>query len=157
MRLYLPAALALCASLSAQAQVVPTSVTAASPDPNGKVPGFNLVPGAGIANWANGLAQAVLVHGNYYNFCVSLASATANGQATVSYAVMRGKARLLSKVIIKGSQLPVGSDSVWYFCSGYTQIPNSPGNATLVGTVSYLATGSTKPAIAKTTTQVFLQ
>ena len=60
-------ALASASIIPARAQVFVTSVTAAIPDPNGKVPGFNLVPGAGIENWSNGVAQAVLMHGHSYN------------------------------------------------------------------------------------------
>ena len=69
------AAFATMAALPASAQVFVTGITAAVPDPPGKVPAFNAVPGAGITTWSNGVAQAVLTAGQTYNYCVSAASA----------------------------------------------------------------------------------
>lgn len=156
MRITLAAVLAATlTTFSAHGQVLVTGITASFPDPNGKVPTFNGVPGAGIANWDNSLAQGVLVQGDYYNFCVSLAAATASGTASVSYAVTRGKTKILSATIVKS--LTVGTDGVWYECSGYTKLPSSPGKATLAAIAEYTATGSTKPVKSKLNVPVILQ
>jgi hypothetical protein len=129
----------------AQAQVYATSIVATHPDPEGKVPAFNVVPGAGIATWSNGLAQAVLTHGQYYNYCVSLGSAAAKGSANVSYRITRGKTVIQSATIITAKAFKVGPNGVWYYCSGYRVLPSSPGPATLTGIVGYIASGSTTP------------
>lgn len=159
-RLAALAALAVLAAAAAPAvhgQVLATSITASFPDPNGKVPGFNLVPGAGIANWSNSLAQAVLTHGSYYNYCVSLGSGNVTGKATVSFKLARGATVIQSKVIIPASKFSVGANGVWYYCSGYLQLPSSPGIATLSGIVAFKATGSTKPVTSKVAYPVLLQ
>jgi hypothetical protein len=147
----------VAASAPASAQVYVTSVTAAIPDPNNKVPGFNKVPGAGIENWANGVAQVVLVHGQSYNYCVSLGSAKANGTAGVTYTIARKKTIIQSGVIIAPGGLTITADQIMYVCSGYTVLPTSPGTATLTGTVSYTPNGKTKAAVSKVTTGVVLQ
>ena len=134
-----------------------TSITAAIPDPNGKVPAFNAVPGAGINNWSNGWAQAVLVAGQAYNYCISIGSGVAQGKATVSYKISRGAAQIQSGTIIKASQYKVGPNGIWYFCSGYTVLPSSPGTATLTGTVAYTANGSKKPVSSKLAVPILLQ
>jgi hypothetical protein len=153
------AAFALVAAsvMPAHAQVFVTSITAAIPDPNGKVPGFNLVPGAGIENWSNGVAQAVLTHGQSYNYCVSLASGTANGKASVTYKIARGKTVIQTGTIVTAKNLPIGPDGTWYLCSGYQVLPSSAGTATLTGTVAYTASGSNKPKLSKLSVPVLLQ
>ena len=141
------AALALAAlAAQAHAQLLVTSVTASFPDPNGKLPGFNLVPGAGIPSWSIGLAQGVLTSGQSYNYCVSLASGNDTGKATVSFKLARGSTVIQSHTIIKASQYSVGPYGVWYFCSGYMALPNSPGAATLSATAAFTA-GSGKKAV----------
>jgi len=149
--------LAVAATVPARAQVFVTSITAAIPDPNGKVPGFNLVAGAGIENWSNGVAQAVLTHGSSYNYCVSLASGAASGKASVTYKIARGKTVIQTGTIISAKNFPVGPNSVWYLCSGYQVLPSSAGTATLTGTVDYTAAGSTKPKASKLSVPVLLQ
>jgi hypothetical protein len=162
MRIYLVAALSAsalvaAASAPAQAQVYATSITAAFPDPNGKVPGFNLVQGAGITNWSNGVAQAALTHGQPYNYCASVGSGTANGKAKVAFKIARGSTVIQTATIISAKNFTVGSNGVWYFCSGYLALPNSPGTATLTGIVSYYASGSKKPVNSTTSVSVLLQ
>ncbi len=141
----------------ARAQVYATSVTASFPDANGKVPAFNAVPGAAIPTWSNGLAQAVLTHGQAYNYCVSVGSGTASGNASVAFKIARGKTSIQSKTIIAAKDFPVGSNGIWYYCSGYLVLPSNPGAATLTGTVAYTATGSKKPVTSKVVTSVLLQ
>jgi hypothetical protein len=151
------AALALAAALPApaHAQLYATGISASFPDPNGKVPAFNAVPGAGIQTWSIGYAQAVLVHGHAYNYCVSLGSGTATGKANIAYKITRGKTVIQTHSILK--QLTIGSNGIWYECSGYTVVPNSPGPATLTGTTAYFATGSTKPVTSKVSSSVLIQ
>ena len=120
------AALALAAS-PARAQLYVTGVTATIPDPNGKVPAFNAVPGAGIATLSTGFAQAVLIHGNSYNYCVTLASADTNGKGQVSFSLKRGAAVILSDIIIKRSGYTVSPNGVWFYCSGYIGRARQPG------------------------------
>ncbi len=149
MRIYnlatLAAAACIVTAAPARAQVYVTSVTAAVPDPNGKVPGFNKVPGAGIENWANGVAQVVLVHGQSYNYCVSLGSGRANGTAGVTYTIARKGTVIQTGVIIPVGGLAIAATSIYYVCSGYTALPSSPGTATLTGTVAYTPAGGKKP------------
>jgi hypothetical protein len=149
--------LAVIISIPAHAQVFVSSITAAIPDSAGKVPGFNKVPGSAIENWANGVAQVVLTHGQPYNYCISLGSAAANGTAGVTFTIARKTTVIQSGVILPPGGLTVGADGIWYLCSGYTALPDSPGKATLTGTVSYTATGKTKPVISKLTTDILLK
>jgi hypothetical protein len=135
-------ALASAAPLPARAQVYVTGILATFPDPNGKVPALNAVPGAGIQTWSNGLAQAVLLHGQTYNYCIAIASATADGHASVAFKIARGKTIIQSGTILTAKQFQVGPNGVWDFCAGFHTLPSSPGAATLTGTVVYKATGS---------------
>jgi len=141
----------------AQAQVYATSIVATHPDPDGKVPAFNVVPGAGIPTWSNGLAQAVLTHGQSYNYCVSLGSAAAKGSADVSFRITRGKTVIQSATIITAKDFKVGPNGIWYYCSGYRVLPKSPGAATLTGIVGYKATGSTVPTNSVVNVAVLLR
>ncbi len=149
--------LALAASAPAHAQVFVTSVTAAIPDSAGKVPGFNKVPGSAIENWANGVAQVVLVHGQSYNYCVSLGTSAAKGTAGVTFTIAHKSAVVQTGVIIPPGGLSLAADQIMYVCSGYTALPDSPGKATLTGTVSYTPTGKTKAVVSKLTTGVVLK
>lgn len=145
------------AVLPARAQVYVTSITASFPDPNTKVPAFNAVPGAGIPTWSIGLAQAVLVHGQSYNYCVSLASNTASGRASVAFKITRGKTVIQSATIVAAKDFILGNNGVWYLCPGYTTLPSSPGAAILTGTVVYKAAGATKPTDARLSVPILLQ
>ena len=147
----LAAILATGIAVSAHAQMLVTSITASFPDLAGKVPGFNLVPGAGIANWSIGLAQGVLTSGQQYNYCVSLASgsATASGSAKVSYKITRGSTVIQTATIITAAQFPVGPNGVWYLCSGHQVLPSSPGAALLTASVAYKANGSATSVTSK--------
>ena len=147
----------LAMNATAQAQVVVTSVTASFPDSAQKVPALNAVPGAAIPTFSDGLAQGVLTHGQFYSYCVSLASATATGKATVSYRISRGATTIQAATIIPSSKFSVSSNGIWYWCSGYKALPNSPGAANLSGTVAFIATGATKPVVSHTTAAILLQ
>jgi hypothetical protein len=141
----------------ARAQVYATSVTAAHPDGAGKVPAFNAVPGAAIASWSNGLAQGVLVHGQLYNYCVSVASGAAAGTATVSFKIVRASKIVQSKTIIAAKDFKVGANGVWYYCSGYLTLPNSPGAAQLIGDVTYKANAAKTAVTSQTASSVLLR
>ena len=150
-------AFALAAAMPAHAQLVVTGISATLPDPNNKVPAFNVVPGAGIPTWSNGLALYVLTHGQSYNYCVSLGSGTASGKAKVSFKIARGKTVIQSGTIIAAKDFPVSSDSVWYFCAGFHVLPNSPGAATLTGLAAYTPTGGGKTVTSKLNVPLLLQ
>jgi hypothetical protein len=141
---------------TATAQVYVTSIIAVFPDPEGKVPSFNSVPGAGIPTWSNGLAQAVLKHGVSYNYCLSIATGKAEGKASVSFRIARGAKVLQSGVILTASQFSVGSNGVWYECAGFHKAPRSPGAASLIGIVTYTGTGATKPLVSKLSVPILL-
>jgi uncharacterized protein GlcG (DUF336 family) len=159
MRLFIAmplAALALAAT-PAKAQLYVTGVSATFPDPNGKVPAFNAVAGAGIPTLSTGFSQAVLTHGQSYNFCVTLASAEASGEAQVSFSLKRGKTLIEGGVIIKRPDYKVGANGVWFYCSGYMTTPDSPGAAILTGTSSYLASGATKSVVSHVSVPVLIE
>ena len=141
----------------AQAQVLVTSITANFPDANGKVPAFNVVPGAAIPTWSTGFAQGVLTHGQAYEYCLSIASGNAKGKASVSFRISRGTTTIQSAVIIPASKYPVVANGIWYYCAGYKVLPTSPGPANLTGIVAYFPTGVTKPTVTHLTVPILLQ
>jgi hypothetical protein len=145
------------AATSASAQIYVTSITASFPDPNGKVPVLDGVPGAGVDNWAMGLAQGVLTHGQTYNYCVSLASATADGNVELDFKIKRGSTDIQGGTILAYKDFKVGSGGVWYECAGYHTLPDSPGPATLNATAYYKAHGTTKPVVSVLNVPVLLQ
>jgi len=151
------AAFATMMAVPASAQVFIASITAAVPDPNGKVPAFNAVPGAGIETWSNGVAQAVLTGGQSYNYCASAAAATASGRASLSFKIDRGTAVIQSATIVKPKDFRVGSNGVWYFCSGYLSLPDSPGAAKLTAIMVYTPTGTTESQKVELSVPVLLQ
>ena len=88
---------------------------------------------------------------------MSLASGTANGKASVTYKIARGKTVIQSGTIITAKNLPIGPNGTWYLCSGYQVLPSSAGTATLTGTVGYIASGMTKPKLSKLSVPILLQ
>lgn len=149
--------LGVLAAGPACAQVLTTSVTAFVPDPNNKVPAFNAVPGAGIVTWSTGLAQGVLVGGQSYTYCVSLATATVDGNASIAYRITRGSTVIQSAVLIAAQKFKLSSNSVYYYCSGYTALPKSPGAAVLTGIVTYKPAGTMVTQASKASADVLLQ
>ena len=139
------------------AQVFVTSVTAAIPDANGKVPGFNKVPGSAIQNWANGVAQVVLTHGQSYNYCVSAGAAKANGTVGVTYTIARNSTVIQAGTIVPPGGEPVSPGSIFYVCSGYTALPDSPGRATLSGVVTYTPSNGGKATDSQLRTNLVLK
>jgi hypothetical protein len=157
MRIALTALAIAVAPVAAQAQVYVTSIIAVFPDPDGKVPAFNVVPGAGIPTWSNGLAQAVLTHGVTYNYCMSIGTGTANGKASVAFRIVRGQTVLQSGTILTANQFTLTSNGVWYLCAGFHQAPNSPGAANLLGIVNYTAKGATKAVVSKLSVPILME
>ena len=144
-------------AVPATAQVFVTSIIATNPDPNGKLPGGNLVADPNYPNWTNGYPQSVLVVGQSYEYCVSVASGRANGSASVAYAIVRGKTVIQQDTFIEPSQFPVGKGGVWYWCAGYHELPDSPGKATLEATVVYTPNGETTSQKSEISVPVLLQ
>jgi hypothetical protein len=99
---------------------------------NNVVPTLNTYPGANIRTWSDGWSQAVLTGGDSYEYCVSVASATASGTGSIAYKIVRGKTVIQTATVI--DSFPVGSDGIWYYCAGYQQLPKSPGAANVVAT-----------------------
>lgn len=129
-------------SLSAAAQaapaatpvIVPTVITPTYIDPNGKVPVLNGVPGAGVINLDLGFPVGVLVHGNSYIYVLALTDVSFTGTCTLSYKltqVQGGVPVTLDSNSMNRSQSP----GVWAWVFPGKAIPNSPGIATLTGTV----------------------
>ncbi len=127
--------------------VVPTLVLATHPDPKGKVPVINGVPGAGVANLDLGFPTSLLVHGGFYVYIVGFSDTTFTGTCAVSYKltqIQAGKTVTLDTASRNVATTP--GDWAWAFV-GKT-IPSSPGLATLTGTTKCgTATGSTHIAV----------
>ncbi len=125
-------------SLAGSAQAVPattpvivaTVITPTYIDPNGKVPVINGVPGAGVINLDLGFPVGVLVHGNSYIYALALTDVSFTGTCTVAYKLQQGTVTLDSNFYNR-SHAPGVYAWVW---TGKA-IPNSPGLATLTGTV----------------------
>jgi hypothetical protein len=132
--------------------VMPAFITAGTPDPNGKVPVIDGVPGAGVANLGVAAPQTILVHGNSYVYTVALQDVNFTGTCQASFTltqVQYNKTVTLDSA--KDDTFSCGPGTWWVWVFGGKTIPNFPGPATLTGTVTY---GSEK---ASTTTTVVLQ
>jgi hypothetical protein len=139
---------------AAGAQTPPTSppaviasfVVAGSPDPNGKVPTFNGVPGAGVANIDFATPTAILVHGGVYTYLVSMEDLSYTGTCKIIYYLTQGtgaqKVTLDSGIINKG--FTCGPGGRWAWAINGRAVPNSPGPATLTGIVIF---GSGRSAV----------
>ena len=127
----------------------PAFITAGLLDPNGKVPVLNGVPGAGVANLAVAMPMTVLVHGTSYFYIAALQDYNFTGTCVVSYKltqVQSGKTVTLDSGTIKSFSTVPGN--VWAWAAVGKAIPNSPGIATLTGSVKYgTVTTSTKTTL----------
>jgi hypothetical protein len=128
----------LTVGLSASAQtpppMLPTSITAGLPDPAGKVPTINGVPGSLVENLDVSFPLALLAHGNRYVYSVTVQDNDYTGSCTVSYAltqVQNGKKVTLDSAKIKTFNTAPGNIWLWVILG--KAIPNSPGLATLTG------------------------
>src|ERR1700676_3652356 len=70
--------------------VMANFIAAGAPDPNGKVPALNAVPGAGVANVSMAMPVAVLMHGKVYAYLLSSQNVTFKGTCTDSYLLTQG-------------------------------------------------------------------
>lgn len=121
--------------------VVITSFTAGFSDPNAVIPNFDAVPGAGVDNWDIALPVAVLHIGYNYTYQMTFHSVSYSGTCKATYKLMQGQTTLDSGTLVK--KLDCTSPSIWaYFVNG-PQIPNSPGPATLIGTLEFGGNKST--------------
>ena len=122
--------------------VVPTLVVATYPDPNGKVPVINGVPGAGVVNLDLGFPTSLLTHGKFYEYIVGFSDTTFSGNCTVTYKltqIQAGKTVTLDTASRSVATTP--GDWAWAFVG--KAIPASPGLATLTGTTKCgVATGT---------------
>jgi hypothetical protein len=126
-------------------------VIAGQPDPANVVPQFNIAPGSQVNNLSVAIPESILTHGATYIYWVSFESVSFSGTCTVSYDIsqkINGKSKILQAAKILKFQCGPGQ-----YGAGIpgAAVPNSPGVATLTGTVAY---GSTK---AKLSTTVVIQ
>lgn len=122
--------------------VLPTLVLATPPDPNGKVPVINGVPGAGVTNLDVGFPTSLLKHGNFYVYLVGFSDTTFSGNCAVSFKltqIQAGKTVTLDS----NSRIVAITPGDWAWALAGKAIPTSPGAATLTGTTKCgTATGS---------------
>jgi len=143
MRLYDLTAAAALLSVSFAAQAATpgyiTSVVAGTPDPNGKVPAFNAVPGAGTGNFAEATPQAILNHGSSYVFCITLQNANVSASTTWSYKITQKAGGMKTTVqhATVAKSVPLSGNGLYAYCLNSAAIPESVGAATLTGTVVY--------------------
>jgi hypothetical protein len=119
--------------------VLPTILTAGLFDPNGKVPVVNGISGSAVSTLSVAFPQTVLGHGKFYVYLLAQQNTSFTGTCTSSYTLtqIQGKATVTldSGVLKKDFDCMAGSVYAW----GLTgkAIPNSPGLATLTGTISF--------------------
>jgi hypothetical protein len=114
--------------------VIANFITAGTPDPKGKVPVIDGVPGAGVQNIAIASPLGILQHGHVYTVIVTSQNNTFRGVCTDSYALKRGTTVLASGKI---HTYDCGLGTYWEWAANTPAIPNKPGLATLTGTVTY--------------------
>jgi hypothetical protein len=131
---------------------LPAFVTAGAIDPNGKVPAFNAVPGAGVANLAVAIPVTLLTHGDSYCITVALQDNNVTGDYEVDYYIRQlvgGVMKtILEQKIVTGKTAAPGDAYVWAITS--KAIPDSPGIATLVGRVRWGAGYTTEATVTST-------
>jgi len=129
--------------------MLPAFVTAGNIDPNGKVPALNGVPGSGVENLSLAFPVTVLNHGTQYVYSVVMQDNNYTGSCTVSFKlaqVQNGKTVTLDSGTVKTFSTEPGN--VWIWVATGKPIPNSPGEATLTGTLKYGGTTtSTKTTV----------
>jgi hypothetical protein len=114
--------------------VIAAFITAGAIDPKRKVPALDAVKGAGISNISMASPLAVLKHGSFYAFILTSQNVTFKGTCADSYVLQRG-----AKILARGSIHTYGCapGTYWEWEAVSPAIPNSPGLATLVGTVTF--------------------
>jgi len=118
--------------------VVPAFITAGQIDPAGKVPGLNLVSGSGVTNLDLPFPLTLLAHGSSYVYTIALQDLNFTGTCQASFTLTQvqfgATVTLDSGTNSKFSCTP---GTIWFWDFGGKVIPNSPGPATLTGTVTY--------------------
>jgi hypothetical protein len=134
------------------AGVMPLFISAGAPDPNGKVPAVNAVTGSGVNNLDISAPLATLVNGGSYVYTIALQDVNFTGTCQASFTLTQVQ---YNKTVTldsgKVSTFACGPGNWWGWAFSGKTIPNSPGPATLTGTVTY---GSQK---ATTVTTLVLQ
>lgn len=124
--------------------VLPSFITAGPIDPNGKVPAINAVPGAGVLNLGLSFPQTFLTHGTTYWYLVALSDYNFTGTCVVSFKLtqVQGATTVtLDSGTIKSFSCSKNTNWAWTVLG--KPIPNSPGLATLTGSVKYGSATST--------------
>jgi hypothetical protein len=115
-----------------------STVMAGFVDPNGKVPTFNTYPGAGVPTLSESVPTALLLHGAPYVYLVVSQNLTYTGTCVASYSlsqIIGGVKTTLQKGKIKTFACSAGD--IWGWDIVGAAIPNSPGPATLTGSVKF--------------------
>jgi hypothetical protein len=122
--------------------VIAAFITAGAVDPRGKVPALDAVKGT-ISNITVASPLTVLQHGSFYTFVLASQNVTFKGTCTDSYVLQRG-----TKILARGPihTYPCAAGTYWEWAANSPAIPNSPGLATLVGTVTFSGKKTTTTA-----------
>jgi hypothetical protein len=115
-----------------------STVMAGLVDPNGKVPTFTTYPGAGTPTLAEPIPTVILHHGTVYSYLVVSQNLTYTGTCTTSYSlsqVIGGTKTTLAKAKIHTYACAAGN--TWGWDINGAAVPNSPGPATLIGSVKF--------------------
>ena len=128
--------------------VIPAFISAGSPDPNGKVPAANAVPGSGVNNLDISFPLLLLTHGDSYVFTIALQDIDFTGTCQASYTLTQIQ---LNKTVTldsaKDAGFSCGPATIWFWTFTGKPIPDFPGPATLTGTVTY---GTSKATVVST-------
>jgi hypothetical protein len=129
--------------------MLPSFIAAGNIDPNGKVPALNGVPGSGVENLDLAFPVTVLTQGTRYVYSVVLQDYNYTGSCTVTFKltqVQGTKTVTLDSGTIKTFNTAPGN--IWVWVTTGKAIPNSPGLATLTGSLKYgTTTTSTKTTV----------
>jgi hypothetical protein len=121
-----------------ESAIVITTITAGETDPNGKVPTLNGVQGAGTNNWDVAIPTGILVNGRAYTYSITFQDIGYSGHCSASYKLTQGMGA--KKVTIDtGSIFSTSCTAGYLYLSAAPGrvMPNSPGPATLTGTVVF--------------------
>jgi hypothetical protein len=116
--------------------MLPTSITAGSIDPAGKVPAIDGVPGSKVTNVDVAFPLGLLKHGTEYVYSFTIQDNNYTGSCTASYSltqVQDGKTVTLESADFKTFTTKPGN--YWFWVGTGKAIPDSPGLAKLNGIV----------------------
>jgi hypothetical protein len=129
--------------------MLPSFITAGNIDPNGKVPTLNGVPGSAVENLDLAFPVTVLTQGTRYVYSVVVQDYNYTGSCTVAFKltqVQGTKTVTLDSGTITTFNTAPGN--IWVWVTTGKAIPNSPGLATLTGSLKYgTTTTSTKTTV----------